>query len=206
MDSDDKLYFYRLTNVAYGLLESMERSRSELMTLRHLQIAARQKSLGQRVVGILLSLVALIPAIYSLLPSRLGNLRLIWLTGVVVLAIGYIALALHQWQSDKKDAVNLLNLLPVGAEIQADHRPEFIGMLLSSYRTRWQMAQAVHNDVLDEVTKKQFGEIVDFWEHRMQAMLPRLKTLLENGKISQDNYDSLMKWFPPRVQEVQGPS
>lgn len=203
MNAEDRLHFYRLTNVVYGILESTERSRSELLTLRYLQISTRHKSLGQRIVGVLLSLVALIPAIYGLLPSELGKLRLIWLTGVVLLALGYLATVLHQWKNDKQEARDLLQLLPAGAETQAENRPEFLAMLLSSYRTRWQMARAVVSDIVDErdITREQFMAIIEFWERRMAGMASRLKTLLQEGRISQAEYDSLIEWIPSPSDE-----
>jgi hypothetical protein len=199
MNTEDKLHFYRLTNVAYGILESTERSRSELLTLRYLQISTQQKSLGQRIVGVLLSLAAVIPAVYGLLPSELGKLRFVWLTGILLLASAYLATVLHQWRSDKKEAHDLLFLLPAGAEIQTENRPEFLAMLLSSYRTRWQMARDVLcqlSDDEDDVTRKQFAAIVAFWERRMGAMAPRLKGLLGEHKISQAEYDALTEWMP----------
>lgn len=196
MNFEDTVHFYRLTNVAYGILESMERSRSELMTLRYLQVVARRKSLGQRVIAVLLSVVALIPAIYGILPEEFGKLRLVWLTGVVVLAMGYLATVFHQWQSDKDESRELLDLLPAGAEARSDNRPEFISMLLSSYRTRWQMARIILENAADGSVKEQFTEIVAFWERRMLGLVPQLEKLVENGTISRNEYDAFTKWIP----------
>lgn len=205
MDTDERIAHYRQTNVSYAILESLERARGALLALRYDRIAARQKSFGQRVIGVALSVVAIVPAIYSLLPESYGDIKIVWLGGVVVLAAVYIVTTLHQWRADRKEAAELSALLP-RIELDPEHRPEFVSMLLSSYRTRWQMAQAISSDSSNRNTREQFLEIVRFWEGRMRSMIPRFDALRAKGELSEDEYRTLVKWVPTTIdsENIEG--
>ncbi|MEA2562437.1 MAG: hypothetical protein QOH06_3941 [Acidobacteriota bacterium] len=199
MTADEWVHSYRLTNVAFAALESSERIRFELMNLRHMQIISQQKSIKQRLVAALLTAVAAIPALYGLLPKDLTELRIIWLTVSIALALAYLYIGCQQLKEETEQAQKIK--IPVGYDAPPEKSPEFLMMQLSSYRTRWEIARSVLKENPAEPTKTLYTTNQDYWADMMRAMPKRLQSLVQEKKLSESDYDVLLHWIPKEVQD-----
>jgi hypothetical protein len=199
MTADEWIHSYRLTNVAFAALESSERIRFELMNLRHLQITSQQKSLKQRFVAALLTAVAAIPALYGLMPKDLTELRAIWLTVAIALALAYLYIGYEQLKEETAQAQKIK--IPVGYDAPPEKSPEYLMMQLSSYRTRWEIARSVLKENPEEPTKTLYTINQDYWADMMRAMPRRLQSLVQEKKLSESDYNVLLQWIPKEVQE-----
>lgn len=206
MDPEIKIHFYRLTNVAYGILESCEFIRKELMKSLLLQARSQQKSFGQRLVGVALTVVAALPVLYELLPDD-NRLRAYWLWAVIVLALLYFVLIWHQWRGARYEEKELDQLFPPGSysfkEALAETNPAFIELQLSSCRTRWQMAHAIIEDGPPEPTLSMFKNIKDFWERELVALMQTVDQLHAAERLDEQTHERLRNWLP--VKDVPAP-
>lgn len=200
MTADERAHFYRLINAAFGSLESSERIRFELMNMRHLQAVNQQKSIQQRLLAVLLTFVAAVPALYGLLPDELTRFRTIWLTAATVLAAVYVYIGWQQLK-EEMDQARKVNI-PPGYDVPPEKSPEFLVMQLSSYRTRWEMAQAVLRETPTDNLRALYLNVQQYWADKMRAMAPRLANLVEENRLSSDDYRTLLKWIPEELFEA----
>jgi len=198
MNADERAHAYRLTNAAFATLESSERIRFELMNLRHLQVTSQQKSIKQRLVAVLLIFVAAIPALYSLLPDDFTKLKAVWLSLSTALALAYLYIGVQQLKEETEQAQKIR--IPPGYDAPPEKSPEFLMMQLSTYRTRWEMAQAVLKENPSEAMRALYTDARRYWADRMRVMPQRLETLARENKLSQSDYESLLQWIPEEVR------
>jgi hypothetical protein len=203
MNADDKVNAYRITNALYGVLESSERIRYELIQMRYLQASSQQKSRGQRIVAILLVLVGAIPALYGLLPDTLGNLRFLWLGAASVLGMLYLVVGIWQWWHDREAAAQVRALLPRGAEAEPEKHPEFLTTLLSFYSSRWWMAREIVADNPPEALRQRYALIQLYWERKLKDTIPMLQTLVAANKLQPNEYEDLIQWIPAELRQDQ---
>lgn len=197
--TENKIHFYRLTNISYGIFESCEFMRKELMKMLVLQVRGQQKSFGQRIVGVALTVVAAVPVLYELIPDD-SRWRPAWLWTVGVLGALYLGVTVYQWNQARRDERELDELLPAGADrlhgLLAEDSPEFLSRQLSAYRTRWQMAQAIVADKPPPATLRMFAEIQRYWEAQLRDMENTLLRLKHSGRLDEGTYSTLAGWIP----------
>lgn len=189
MDIEERIHFYRLLDSTYGALESSERIREEL-------IRARQRSLSNRVLVILLTLSTALPALYGILPDEIGQAKTVYLAVIAGAGFLFAIMAVFQWWEGRQEAREANDLLHVQSE-------QFLQMQISSYLTRWIMASGIVGGKPDEPTLTNFTNIQRDWEERLSNRLEYVEAMWKNKRISDGAYLQLRTWllrFAPRSQ------
>ncbi len=191
MDIEERIHFYRLLDSTYGALESSERIREEL-------IRARQRSLSNRVLAILLTLSTAIPALYGILPDEIGQAKTVYLAALAGAGLLFAVMSVFQWWEGRQEAREANDLLHVQSE-------QFLQMQISSYLTRWIMASGIVDGKPAEPALTNFTNIQRDWEERLCSRVEHVEAMWKSNRISDRVYSQLKTWlrrFEPHARPV----
>ncbi len=202
MDAEDLIQQYRLLDVSYGSLEVSERIRHELLALKYEQIKARKAALLDRSIVALLTLVAGLPVLHSLLPESIGKLKAVSLSAFAVLAIAYWVIGLFQWWKSHDEEKELNTLLNSSPPYISEENPVFLQMQVSMLLTRRRLIKDILSKDLSESVRKRFAAADGYWSKRVNKAQKQVEALHAAGKMSDERFGEIKEWFGRELEEV----
>ena len=193
MDAHEMLQYYRMLDVSYGSLETAEKIRNELIILRHDQLQARRHSMVDRLILILITMLAGAPVLYSVLPDDLVASKDIWVSTFIFLAASYAFLGFLRWRAAKSETNVLEGLLDETPHLTEDD-PIFLEMQLSTFITRLAIVREILEKSPPENMLENLKSLESYWEMRIESTFETMEDLHAQGKITEERYERLQGW------------
>jgi hypothetical protein len=176
-------------DVSHGHLEQALRIEDELGKLRYSYLKTEGRGLWARLAAYVVIAIGAIPAVYAILPE--DSRRLIWVTVVVAVSLGYVLLLILQLVSQHSASKQLDKLLPDEADSPLESRVYFIDTQISSGVTRLWAAANVLAASPAEPIRQRFEQIKGYWEKRLDHLKAEIDSLRESDELSETDYKAL---------------
>lgn len=202
MNVEDLIQHYRLLDVSYGSLETSERIRHELLALKYEQIKARKGSLLDRSIVALLTVVAGLPALYSLIPDNIGKLKTFSISAFAILALAYWIIGLLQWWKSSDEEKELDSILNTSPPYLTEDNPAFLQMQVSTLLTRRRLIKEIlSKEELEEPVRKRFVVAGEYWNKRVDKAKRQVESLHKTGKMNPERFQEIQDWFQRELEE-----
>lgn len=201
MEAEDLIQQYRLLDVAYGNLEVSERIRNELLALKYEQLKARKTSFLDRSLVALLTLVAGLPVLYSLLPDEIGKLKVLSLVVFSVMTLLYWIVGLLQWWKSRDEEEELSSIINSWPAHLPEDDPVFLQTQISTFITRRNLAQEILAKNPPDPLGRRFKLVEEHWRQRLESALEQAKLLHNAQKMSDKRFQSIQAWLRSELQE-----
>lgn len=200
MEAEDLVQQYRLLDVACGNLEVSEKIRHEVLALKYEQLKAKKTSLLDRSLVALLTLVAGLPVLYSLLPPEIGKLKTFTLVAFAVMAVLYLVVGLLQWWKSKDEEEELSRIVDSGPVHAPEEDPVFLQMQISTFITRRNLAKEILAKNPPDPIGRRFKLAEAHWQMRLQKALELAISLHNSQRMSEKRFRSIQEWIEPELQ------
>lgn len=197
MSEKQSINSYRLLDASYGTLETAVRLQNELVKSRLEQVEARKKSLIERFMLVVATLVAGIPVLHQLFPKDWGNYQnlLVWTFASAV--VGYLGVGIYQLIADSDNDKELRKFLKSNrlAARKLDDDPLFLQLQISTFLTRRTLAQEIVEESSNDAIVARYQGFADYWKQRAEKAMTKIEALKDAGVVDDAKYEEVRGWY-----------
>jgi hypothetical protein len=208
MDSDSKVWMYRLADTCYGQLQMLMDIEHELRMTRRTHVMIRLANFESRAAIMTAIMLAGVPTLWEILPEDIGWRRYAWPVVLGIVAGVYLIRMIYEWIAQKGEREDLKLNMPANLKLRAEDEFAYMMAQISTSGTRLSMIRDILKiSDLPPRTRTKFAKSEAYFRNVLEESRANAEQLHLVNAMGRDDYNKICEWVNSALDHVdQGPA